>query len=404
MLKNLFNILILFFPFLLIAQSEIFMPSLAYKHPNSSRIVAFQKQIIKDKISASNQALVFKDGKIIYHHIENSMKTGDKEITDKTIFPIWSMSKPITIVAIMILFEKGLLDFDDPVSKYIPAFSHPICEDEKGTYPCKSEVKLIDLMSHRSGYVTYKSYYIDVIKSENLEELMNKIANQRAGIEPGSKFLYGIDQSILGRVIEVVSGKSFYDFLKENLFDPLEMKNTKFYLTEKELDNVPPLFVKNNLVEGFLTDGVISKADILTYYKNHLTHLGGEGLVSTISDYFNFCMMLLNNGSFNEKRIISPESIQLITQKYSEGYPIEKNAFKDLLGFYYGLTVWVLEDSSILNLHAPEGIFGKGGYHGTEFWIDQKNSMFGIFMTRALSNPEFRDGFIRSVYKDFPQF
>ena len=96
-----------------------------------------------DLALASNQALVFKDGKILYHHIENSMKLGDKEIADETIFPIWSMSKPITIVAMMILFEKGLVDFDDPVSKYIPAFRHPICESEKGAYPCKSELKLI---------------------------------------------------------------------------------------------------------------------------------------------------------------------------------------------------------------------------------------------------------------------
>ena len=400
MFKNLFNVLILSFPFTIIAQSELFVPGLVYDHPNSSKIIAFQKQIIKDKITASNQALVFKDGKILYHHIENSMKMGDKEITDKTIFPIWSMSKPITIVAMMILFEKGLVDFDDPVSKYIPAFRHPICGDEKGTYPCKSELKLVHLMNHRSGYVYYDSYYIDVIRSKNLEELMNKIAKQKIDIEPGSKFLYGINQSILGRVIEVVSGKSFYDFLKVNLFDPLEMKNTKFYLTEKELDNVPPLFVKNNFVEGFLGNGITSKGDILTYYKDHLTHLGGEGLVSTISDYFNFCMMLLNEGSFNGKKIISPRSIQLITKKYSEGYPIEENGFKNLLGFYYGFSVWVLEDSSVMNLYAPEGIFGWGGYHGTEFWIDQKNSMFGVFMTRALSSYESRERFIRSVYKN----
>lgn len=122
--------------------------------------------------------------------------------------------------------------------------------------------------------------------------------------------------------------------------------------------------------------------------------------MSTISDYFNFCMMLLNEGSFNGKKIISPRSIQLTTQKYSEGYPLEENGFKDLLGFYYGFSVWVLEDSSVMNLYAPEGTFGWGGYHGTEFWIDPKNSMFGIFMTRALSSYESRERFIRSVYKN----
>ena len=394
------SIITILFSLFISAQSENSLPNSVYDFSNSDRIIAFQKQIIKDKITGSNQALVFKDGEIVFNHIENSFIEGDHLISNETIFPIWSMSKPITIVAMMILFEKGLIDFDDPVSKYIPAFNKPMCKNDSGTYPCKNELKLIHLMNHRSGYVYYDRYYIDVIQSKDLEELMNKIAKQPLEIEPGSKFLYGINQSILGRLIEVVSGKSFYDFLKYNIFDPLEMNKTKFYLTKDERKQIPPLFIKNQVLEGFLSDGITSKGDILTYYKDNLTHLGGEGLISSMSDFFNFTKMLLNNGSFKGKRIISSKSIEMITQNYSNGYPDEENGFQNLLGFYYGFSVWVLKDSSIMNLYAPEGIYGWGGYHGTEFWIDPTNSLFAVFMTRALSNYESKERFIRAVYKD----
>ena len=394
-----FRLIIILFSLFISAQSENSLPNSVYDFSNSDRIIAFQKQIIMDKITGSNQALVFKDGKIVFNHIENSFIEGDHLISNETIFPIWSMSKPITIVAMMILFEKGLIDFDDPVSKYIPAFNKPMCKNDSGTYPCKNELKLIHLMNHRSGYVYYDRYYIDVIQSKDLEELMNKIAKQPLEIEPGSKFLYGINQSILGRVIEVVSGKSFYDFLKDNIFDPLEMNKTKFHLTKGERKQIPPLFVKNQVLEGFLSDGITSKGDILTYYDDNLTHLGGEGLISSMSDFFNFTKMLLNNGSFKGKRIISSKSIEMITQNYSNGYPDEENGFQNLLGFYYGFSIWVLKDSSIMNLYAPEGIYGWGGYHGTEFWVDPTNSLFAVFMTRALSNYESKERFIRAVYK-----
>ena len=394
------SIITILFSLFISAQSENSLPNSVYDFSNSDRIIAFQKQIIKDKITGSNQALVFKDGEIVFNHIENSFIEGDHLISNETIFPIWSMSKPITIVAMMILFEKGLIDFDDPVSKYIPVFNKPMCKNDSGTYPCENELKLIHLMNHRSGYVYYDRYYIDVIQSKDLEELMNKIAKQPLEIEPGSKFLYGINQSILGRLIEVVSGKSFYDFLKYNIFDPLEMNKTKFYLTEDERKQIPPLFIKNQVLEGFLSDGITSKGDILTYYKDNLTHLGGEGLISSMTDFFNFTKMLLNNGSFKGKRIISSKSIEMITQNYSNGYPDEENGFQNLLGFYYGFSVWVLKDSSIMNLYAPEGIYGWGGYHGTEFWIDPTNSLFAVFMTRALSNYESKERFIRAVYKD----
>ncbi len=394
------SIIIILFSLFISAQSENSLPNSVYDFSNSDRIIAFQKQIIKDKITGSNQALVFKDGEIVFNHIENSFIKGDHLISNETIFPIWSMSKPITIVAMMILFEKGLINFDDPVSKYIPVFNKPMCKNDSGTYPCENELKLIHLMNHRSGYVYYDRYYIDVIQSKDLEELMNKIAKQPLEIEPGSKFLYGINQSILGRVIEVVSGKSFYDFLKYNIFDPLEMNKTKFYLTEDERKQIPPLFIKNQVLEGFLSDGITSKGDILTYYKDNLTHLGGEGLISSMSDFFNFTKMLLNNGTFKGKRIIGSKSIEMITQNYSNGYPDEENGFQNLLGFYYGFSVWVLKDPSIMNLYAPEGIYGWGGYHGTEFWIDPTNSLFTVFMTRALSNYESKERFIRAVYKD----
>ncbi|MFQ3341732.1 MAG: CubicO group peptidase (beta-lactamase class C family), partial [Flavobacteriaceae bacterium] len=136
----------------------------SYGFSQFEKVAEFQKQIIEKEITGSNIAMVFKDGKTVYFHSENSGKMGDKNIYTQnykpyleTIFPIWSMSKPITIVAMMKLHEKGLIDFNDNLSKYIPEFKNMNCKTENGQSPCKNEIKIIHLLTHRSGL----GYYSD---------------------------------------------------------------------------------------------------------------------------------------------------------------------------------------------------------------------------------------------------
>ena len=346
-------------------------------------LTKFQKSIIEEEETGSNVAMVFKDEQVVYFHVQNSSKPGDKDVTADTLFPIWSMSKPITIVAMMTLFEKGLLDFEDPVSKYIPQFADVQCLGPDGVYDCVNELKIIHLMTHKSGY-SYRSVpdhtgTFSTIKYNNLEDFVEDVTKVPLAFEPGEKFLYGLNQAILGRVVEVITGETFYAYLKETIFDPLGMKSTKFFLTDDERANqFQPLFINTETLKGFTFE-----LNELSYAEDNHAYYGGEGLVSTLTDYSKFCEMLLNGGSFDGKKIISPKSIEIMTRKYADGYPVEEFGFKQFRGFYYGFSLFVLEDPEVDGVGASEGIYGWSGYHNTHFWIDPEKNLFGLFMSRA---------------------
>ena len=364
----------------------------------NNSILKFQNDLITSEKTGSNVAMVFKDGKIVYNEIVNSGKEGDKEINGETIFPIWSMSKPITIVAMMTLYEKGLIDFDDNVSMYIPEFSELQCKDENGNiYKCKNELKILHLMTHRSGYTYYGNphNFTSTIKYDNLNDFVNDVSKHPVEFEPGSDYLYGINQAILGKIVEVVTGKSFYQYLKESIFDPLAMNETKFYLTSEDRERFQPLFINSGALKGFT-----NFLDEMTYDENNKAYFGGEGLVSTMKDYAKFCQMLLNNGELNGAKIINRSSIDLMLEKHSV---LEPDPFLDINdGFHFGFSVFVLNDPSKDETNSSKGIYGWSGYHNTHFWIDNEKNLFGLFMTRAR---EFSFGvqsdFRKAVYENF---
>lgn len=351
------------------------------------KIQSFQRNLIENEITASNVALVYKDGKVIYHHIENSLHPHAKPIYNNSIFPIWSMSKPITIVAMMILYEEGLIDFDDKLSKYIPEFEHLTCKGANGIYPCTQDITLFHLMTHRSGYKYYDNpeFFTSTLKYDNLDEFVADVAKHPVEFEPGSQYEYGINMAILGKVVEVVTKKTYYEFLKERIFDPLRMDETKFYLSKSERDRFQPLYINTPAIKGFTNN-----LDELTYDKNNKAYLGGEGLVSTLDDYSNFCQMLVNGGSFEGKRIISQKSINLMTTSHSkiEGDP-----------FDFGFSLFILRDPVLDGTNSTKGIYGWSGYHNTHFWIDPEKKLFGLFMTRAREySAVIQKEFRRSVY------
>lgn len=361
-------------------------------------ILQFQNELITSEKTGSNVAMVFKDGEVVYNETVNSIKEGDKEINEETIFPIWSMSKPITIVAMMTLHEKGLINFDDNVSKYIPEFSELQCKDENGdVYSCENDLKILHLMTHRSGYTYYGNplNFTSTIKYDNLDDFVTDVSKHPVEFEPGSSYLYGINQAILGKVVEVVTGMSFYEYLKETIFDPLGMNETKFYLTPEDRERFQPLFINSGSLKGFT-----NFLDEMTYDINNRAYFGGEGLVSTMRDYSKFCQMLLNNGELNGNKIIDRSSIDLMVEKHSD---LESDPFLNINeGFHLGFSVFVLNDPEKDGTNSSEGIYGWSGYHNTHFWIDNEKNLFGLFMTRAR---EFSFGiqgdFRKAVYENF---
>ena len=302
----------------------------------------------------------------------------------------------------MILRERGMISINDNLSKYIPEFKNMTCKGEKVKYPCKNEIKIIHLLPHRSGFGYYSNQgygygFTNTLTYNNLKDFAEDLSKVELEFEPGEKYYYGLNQALLGRVVEIVSNKSFYDFLKDEIFDPLKMTETKFYLTENDRSRFQPLFINTGELKGFTYE-----LNELTYKKENKAYFGGEGLVSTMSDYSNFCRMLLNGGLFNGKRIISQKSIDLMTKKYSDSYPLEEYADIRKLGFYFGFSLFVLENPEIDGTNSSKGIYGWSGYHNTHFWIDPEKNLYGLFMSRSrqgVSNIDVQKEFRRIVYK-----
>jgi CubicO group peptidase (beta-lactamase class C family) len=163
------------------------------------------------------------------------------------------------------------------------------------------------------------------------------------------------------------------------------MDQTKFHLTESDRKNFQPLYINDGSLKGFTND-----LDELTYDIDNKAYFGGEGLVSTLNDYSNFCQMLLNGGTFKEQKIISQESIDMMTKSYSKD---------EGDGFDKGFGLFVLKHPDLDATNSPKGIFGWPGYHNTHFWIDPENNLFGIFMTRLKNfSPVIHKGIRKSVY------
>ncbi len=367
-----------------------------YDDSRLSPIHDFQEQLIGEGTTGSNIAMIYKDGAIIYREIVNSGKVGDADITDQTIFPVWSMSKPITTVAAMILYEEGRFLLDDPVSMFIPEMKNLTCRDENGIiYPCRETLTMRHILAHRSGW-SYDLAYLNgqpVVITDTLFTDLADFAAQVAACpldhEPGATYTYGINTALVGRVIEVISGQSFYDFLKERIFDPLEMSHTKFYLTDEERPYFQPLYRTTPDGATFVRGAY----DELSYEPGTKVQLGGEGLVSTPEDYSHFAEMLVNDGVYRGKRILSPAAIALMHMKHSDE-ELQETGFWN--GFSYFHLAIPVKDGFL----SPEGIFGWSGYHNTHFWIDQKNNLFGLFMTRRTPyEQDIQRRFRRAVYQ-----
>ena len=373
-------------------------------------IEKFQNNMVQRGTTGSNSAVVYKDGEIIYSKIVNSGALGDKDVNSETIFPIWSMSKTITTVAMMILLDHEKYDLNDKVSDYLPEYKNLKCKGPEGIYPCEKELKIIHLLTHRSGFTYYAQNgsnwltslstdlypaYANPVRFDNLDTFSKEVSKIPLDFEPGSMYTYGINQAILGRLIEVISDQSFYSFLKENIFDKLGMVDTKFHLTTEDRKRFQPLRVNIKPNKGFNNsdfnlNGYTAALDGYPYSMQSRAHFGGEGLVSTMSDFSKFCEMLVNNGKYNDEQLISSESIKLMTSKYSNGFPhpSEPNAFPTLAGHYYGFTFCVLEDNEQYGSGAPNGIYGWSGYHNTWFWIDPTNNLYALFMSNSIE-PDF---------------
>ena len=315
-----------------------------------------------------------------------------------TIFRLYSMSKPITSVAAMMLVEDGKLALDDPVSRFIPAFAdtkvgvEKIGEDGKPALalePLKRPITIEDLLRHTSG-MTYGLYGDSAVRKLYAEadlfnrdltnaELVERLVKLPLREQPGTLWDYGHSTDVLGRVIEVISGKTLFQFEKERLLDPLGMTETTFYVADPAK--------RPRIAEPMSDDRAISPTTTLRDpLLPRKAESGGAGMVGTVTDYARFAQMLLSGGTLNGKHYLKPETIALMASDHiGPGTQIARDHLfypGDSSGFGLGFAV---RTSVPPNSDWPLGEYRWDGVGGTFFFIDPADDMFVIFMVQTPS-------------------
>jgi CubicO group peptidase (beta-lactamase class C family) len=360
----------------------------------------FKNEVTTGKIAGAI-LLIQQHGKPVYHQSFGVQDVATKApITDKTIFRLYSMTKPITSVAAMTLIDQHKLKIDDPVAIYIPSFATAKVGVEKKAdngekvlafEPLKRPLTILDLMTQTSG-ITYGFYGDSMVRKAysnakiydgdfNNAEFAERIAQLPLAEQPGTLWDYGHSTDILGRVIEAATGKSLLQYEKESLLDPLGMSDTTFYVTDPAKQKLIALPVPND--HDFRV-GFESSPDAFMKWES-----GGGGMVSTMSDLAKFSQMLLDGGKFEGKQYLSPKSFELMTSDHvGPGSGVARDYFYfpgD--GFGFGLGFGVRTDPGNAK-PPPPGSLGElkwDGASGCYFVIDRKQDMFFVLLEQTPS-------------------
>jgi CubicO group peptidase (beta-lactamase class C family) len=302
------------------------------------------------------------------------------------IFRIYSMTKPITSVAVMMLVEEGAISLDDPVSRYLPAFADVQVYSAGDLVPPLEPVSVADLLGHTSGltYGFFGNTHVDSLYravnvfSGDLANLVDQVAALPLLDHPGSLWNYGVSTDVLGRLVETVGGQSFDEFLRARILSPLRMTDTGFFVppgnntrfTTNYTATRDSLRVQDPSVEG-------------TYNVTPDLLSGGGGLVSTAADYVRFAQMLLNGGELDGVRILRPETIELMrTNRLAENLIPIRIAAWQAPGYGFGLGFSVLVDEDASPEPDNDGVFRWWGYASTYFWIDPEADLIGMVLTQ----------------------
>lgn len=362
-------------------------------------------------------ALVARNGQLAYF---KSFGFADIEtqtpMQKDSIFRIASMTKAITSVGAMILYERGFFQLNDPISEYIPEYAdmRVVSEvDANGevvaTVPATAQIKIIDLLTHSSGisYPFYstslqKSYVsagiIDGMTSKNLTVAaqMKLLAVQPLLFEPGTEYSYGLSVDLLGYLIEVVSGKPLDQFFREEIFTPLGMRDSHFYLPKAKFDRLVTLYAdvdeeglivsKGDESNIILDNPLYPIGDVQTYFS------GGAGLSSTAYDYGLFVQMLLNNGDLDGERILSRKSVELMHSARADS---NYDQIPD-----FGLGFEVIGDLGKSGELGSIGTYSWSGAFLTSYWIDPSENLIAVFMSQVRpSQSDIRAKFNTMVYQ-----
>lgn len=346
------------------------------------------EQAVEENLVAGGNLLVWEDGKeLVYTQAGLADRENNKKINRDTIFRLYSMSKPVTAAAAMILMERGMLDLYEPVSKFLPEYAEVKVAAENGLISPQREMLVGDLLSMTSGLVypdeaTVSGKTTDLVYQEldrrlysenpmTTRELAKNLANCPLAFTPGSSWQYGTSADVLAAVIEVISERKFSEFLDEEIFMPLGMRDTGFWVPEEKQDRLAKTYETVVLPDG--------RKDMVLYTGNHLGirndmmqspayEAGGAGLVSTLDDYMKFAGMLLGEGFFDGVRILQPETVHyMCSRELMPAQQAAMDAWIGLEGHSYGNFMRVCKDPTKSKMLVRRDEYGWDGWLGMYF-------------------------------------
>ena len=361
------------------------------------RITAAVDQSIKDQQIAGAVTIIVRHGKVAWLKSQGMLdREAAKPMPEDAMFRICSMTKPITTVAVMMLYEEGKFELEDPISKYLPEFKSPkvLVKSASGgspyTFPATREITIRDLLRHTSG-LTYNwnqdlgKMYDDANVATGIMQYdgtiadsVKRLAAQPLLFNPGERWEYSLGVDVLGRLVEVVSGMPLDEFLRKRVFEPIGMKDTYFYPPQEKLARLAAAY---GIFDGKMTrfpdkpvvDGLLTYSADYPYNGPKKLFSGGGGLVSTAADYAQFCQMILDSGMIHGKRLLSRKTVELMTHDQLGKIAPEQG---------FGLGFGIDGTKAPLDELGTPGEFGWGGFFYTTFTIDPKEQMIVIFMAQ----------------------
>ena len=401
---------------LTMALAELFSgnKNLSFDRARLERIGAHYQAAIDKQEVAGARALIIQNGRTVYDEKWGYRDLATKApLTDDTIYHIYSMTKPIASVAVMILFEEGKLLLHEPIAKYIPELADLKVYDPvngKGNPPVRKAARqptIRDVMLHTAGF-TYGFFDPTPVgamyrkagignPTSDLQVFVEDLGKIPLRTDPGASWTYSVSTDVLGRLVEAVSGQKFSTFLEERIFTPLGMTDTSFRYDPAKADRTAVLYSREGVPAAFPKAGFLAKPTgpglepahesmLIGYTDKGVLESGGAGLLSTVDDYLRFAQMLLNDGELDGARILSPNSVHMM--RHNQIGDLRSTARVTSImpgpGIGFGLGFGMITDQGLSGLALPKGSYFWGGAAGTFFWIDPENELIGMFMTQVV--------------------
>lgn len=374
------------------------------------RVTAWLDDYVDRGLFEGMSLVVLRDGKLAYRGVAGVANPESGRPMDlDTICRIYSMTKPITGLAMMLLFERGHYLLDDPIADALPAFAEPRVLDGRRSRPANGPITYRHLLTHTAGLsygfldsdpVARRMVELKLdgvpgqIRADSLEDWTRRLAKLPLAFEPGSRWHYSVAMDVLGRLVEVLDGRPFDRFLHEEIFEPLSMHDTAFSVPETKRERLARCFSLNG--DG---DRVAIERKYSPFHEPPAVPLGGGGLTSTIPDYLRFTEMLRRGGELDGVRLLAPSTVRLMTSDHLASMALAPEhreaplsslpSMATFRGEGFGLTGMVTVDPVASGILGPPGQFSWGGAASTSFWIDPTNGLSVVQFAQLLPSSAY---------------